>query len=362
MSSEALRVLTSVLIILIGALFLWTLLSRVTKRARSEYESLLDLAQRPGAEQGTLVAAQRRLTALRLIVNAGRYGVVAVGLVLVLDQLDVRVTGLLLPAGFVGAALGVGAQNVVRDILAGLFFLFEAQFAVGDVVAINGVAGTVEEVGLRVTLLRDDQGQLHFFPNGAINSVARYPGRSVPLLMRLPLFQSGRDDELDATVRASHAAFAALFDRGAAKPTRMRLDQILERHLEPDGLDLIARAQADVAGTLKDKEAPPAPTAQTVAVLAPGAESGALVAEVAGPEAGPNPATPASPAAPAPSAAPAADALKAVDFAWWRWESHPARVALWRDKFPIQVTAGLRGANLEGVAGDAEVLASPADN
>jgi small-conductance mechanosensitive channel len=68
----------------------------------------------------------------------------------------------------VGAALGFGAQQLVRDYLNGILILGENPFSVGDVVAIAGIRGTVEEVGLRRTVVRDTDGVVHSVPNGEI--------------------------------------------------------------------------------------------------------------------------------------------------------------------------------------------------
>ena len=334
MNSQALTTLSSVMIVVIGATMCWALLSRVTLQARHEYEALLDMAAQPGASEGALLTAQKRLTALRLVVNGARYAIVLISGVLVLNQLDVRISGLLLPAGFLGAAMGVGAQNVVRDILAGLFFLFEAQFAVGDAVSINGVAGTVEEVGVRVTRLRDAGGQEHFFPNGSINTVARYPRRSVALLLRLPLLELRHHSDLEAAIQVSHQDFAALFDSSATKPQR----------LHPPGA--FALEEEDEAGTPEEK-ANTSPRIEPQ-VLASAAEAPSLAKAAAPPTA-------------APPGESAALASKPVAFAWWRWEVHPASAALWREKFAPHVNAQLRRANLEALAGEAEVLNAPAE-
>jgi small conductance mechanosensitive channel len=66
------------------------------------------------------------------------------------------------------AALGFGAQGLVRDFLSGFFMLMEDQFHVGDTVTIAGTTGTVEDIQLRVTVLRDLEGNAHFVPNGQV--------------------------------------------------------------------------------------------------------------------------------------------------------------------------------------------------
>ncbi|WP_337960997.1 mechanosensitive ion channel family protein [Caloramator sp. mosi_1] len=73
--------------------------------------------------------------------------------------------------GVAGVAIGFGAQNLVKDIISGVFILFEDQFAVGDYVVIDGLSGFVETIGIRVTKLRDFSGDLHIIPNGTISKV-----------------------------------------------------------------------------------------------------------------------------------------------------------------------------------------------
>ncbi|CDF58985.1 mechanosensitive ion channel family protein [Thermobrachium celere] len=73
--------------------------------------------------------------------------------------------------GVAGVAIGFGAQNLVKDIISGVFILFEDQFAVGDYVVIDGLSGFVEAIGIRVTKLRDFSGDLHIIPNGTISKV-----------------------------------------------------------------------------------------------------------------------------------------------------------------------------------------------
>ena len=200
-------------IVVVGALIYWAFLARVSQRSKHRFEALLADAENDDIRDWS--ALQRRLTALRLVINAARYGGALVFALLLLSQFDIRVNSLLLPAGFFGAALGVGAQGVVRDILSGLFILFEGQFAVGDVVTINGTAGTVEEIGMRVTRLRDDNGQIAYFPNGAITNVARFPNRAVPLLVRVPILRAGHHDEIGATVEAALEELGGQIDPSA---------------------------------------------------------------------------------------------------------------------------------------------------
>ncbi|HUU54045.1 MAG TPA: mechanosensitive ion channel domain-containing protein [Armatimonadota bacterium] len=87
----------------------------------------------------------------------------------------------------VGLAVGFGAQNLVRDVVSGFFIIMEGQYAVGDLVEINGVLGRVEEVGLRATKLRDPNGQLRYFSNGGISTANNYTEDYVGYVVNIPL-------------------------------------------------------------------------------------------------------------------------------------------------------------------------------
>src|SRR5262247_3662591 len=78
---------------------------------------------------------------------------------------------LLATAGIGGLAVGFGAQSLVKDVISGFFILFEDQFGVGDVVKIGDFSGVVERMTLRVTVLRNLEGQVHIIPNGNIHTV-----------------------------------------------------------------------------------------------------------------------------------------------------------------------------------------------
>jgi moderate conductance mechanosensitive channel len=75
-------------------------------------------------------------------------------------------------AGIAGLAVGFGAQTLVRDVISGFFLILEDQVRVGDSAAINNVGGLVEQINLRTIVLRDEEGSVHVFPNGAITTLA----------------------------------------------------------------------------------------------------------------------------------------------------------------------------------------------
>ena len=74
-------------------------------------------------------------------------------------------------AGIIGVALGFGAQSLIKDFLSGIFIISENQYRVGDIIEIEGFSGTVERIGTRSTVMRDVDGNVHYFPNGMVQHV-----------------------------------------------------------------------------------------------------------------------------------------------------------------------------------------------
>ena len=148
-------------------------------------------------------------------------------LVLLLSWLGVNLGPLLASAGIVGVALGFGAQTVVKDTLAGLFIALEGQFDVGDVVDLNTgsgvVSGTIEDLTLRVTSVRQFDGTLSIVPNGSIlvtSNKTRGWARAI-VDIRLAL-----DEDAERVRQALEELFAELeqrppFDEGLRKPPQI---------------------------------------------------------------------------------------------------------------------------------------------
>ncbi|MFC2150451.1 mechanosensitive ion channel family protein [Calditrichota bacterium] len=114
----------------------------------------------------------KRTDTLGSVVNhVIHFTILAIGLAMVLGELGVEIGPIIAAAGVLGLAVGFGAQNLVKDVIAGFFILIEDQIRVGDVVQIAGKAGLVENVNLRVVIIRDATGAVHYVPNGNIDVV-----------------------------------------------------------------------------------------------------------------------------------------------------------------------------------------------
>jgi small conductance mechanosensitive channel len=96
----------------------------------------------------------------------------SISTITILSIFGINVAPLLTSAGVIGVGLGFGAQTLVKDYLAGIFLIIEDQYGVGDLVDVGPVVGTVDEVGLRVTRIKDEQGVIWYVRNGEILRVA----------------------------------------------------------------------------------------------------------------------------------------------------------------------------------------------
>jgi small conductance mechanosensitive channel len=123
-------------------------------------------------KRGSPDAMRRAQTLGSVVENSGRVLVVSFFVIEILQEFNVSVGPLIAGVGLLGAALGFGAQSIVKDVIGGFFLLVEDQFSVGDIVSLGDKhAGVVERMTLRMTLLRDMEGKAHYIPNGSISEV-----------------------------------------------------------------------------------------------------------------------------------------------------------------------------------------------
>ncbi len=113
---------------------------------------------------------EKRAKTLARIIQTGLIGVVVViAIMMTIKELGLDIGPILAGAGILGLAIGFGAQSLVKDMISGFFILMEDQYRVGDVVEIAGIGGLVEQMSLRITILRDLEGKVHYIPNGSVN-------------------------------------------------------------------------------------------------------------------------------------------------------------------------------------------------
>ncbi|MCX2934297.1 mechanosensitive ion channel family protein [Mycobacterium sp. CVI_P3] len=151
---------------LLGARFISWLARRITRRIDAQYQQTDQIVRTESAKHQQAVASVVSWVSIALLFVMV---VIEIG-----DVLSIPVSSLAAPAAVLGAALGFGAQNLVKDMLAGFFIITERQYGFGDLVQLSMVGapkdslGTVEEVTLRVTKLRTPEGEMYTVPNGNI--------------------------------------------------------------------------------------------------------------------------------------------------------------------------------------------------
>lgn len=107
-----------------------------------------------------------------LLKSIVKYGVYFIGIMSILNTVFGTIS--ITFAGIGGVAIGLGAQNLIKDIINGFFIIFEDQFAVGDYINIGDKGGVVESIGLRLTKLKDFNGDIHIIPNGSIAIITNH--------------------------------------------------------------------------------------------------------------------------------------------------------------------------------------------
>jgi small conductance mechanosensitive channel len=117
---------------------------------------------------------KRSDTLSRVLVGTIQVFIFFIAIFMILSELQIDIAPILAGAGVVGIAIGFGAQSLVKDLVAGLFIIIENHYRVGDVVKIADVAGIVEGINLRRTVLRDLDGIVHVVPNGEIRVASNF--------------------------------------------------------------------------------------------------------------------------------------------------------------------------------------------
>jgi small conductance mechanosensitive channel len=153
---------------------------------------------------------KRQRTLVALFKNIWRAVIVTTGTLIILHELfpDVSLAPIFASAGIIGIALGFGAQSLVQDFTSGLFIISENQYRVGDIIDIEGASGTVERIGVRTTVLRDADGNVHYFPNGMVKHVINKTMGFSMARFTIAIHPSSDIDEVVGIINETGAALA----------------------------------------------------------------------------------------------------------------------------------------------------------
>jgi small conductance mechanosensitive channel len=175
----------------------------------------------------------------------------------VLAEVGVHIGPALASLGILGLAVSFGAQSLVKDLINGLFILIENHYGVGDVVKVGGIAGLVEEVNLRRTILRDLDGVVHYIPNSEITIASNFTKEFSRVNMNISV---GYGEDLDRVIAVINrvcttmAAEKGWKEKIITTPQVLRVDNLGDSGIEIKILgDTMPIAQWDVMGELRKR-------------------------------------------------------------------------------------------------------------
>lgn len=188
--------LLHVIVIVLLAWLLLVLSRKLIRMFRDYMNERADSAEE-GRRIETLARVFRYISTVIISLVAG---------MLALSELGISIAPILGAAGVVGIAVGFGAQSLIRDYFNGFFLLLENQIRQGDVVEVCGKTGKVEDITLRYVCLRDNEGNVHYVPNGQITTVTNKSRDYAYALIDVGVAYRERLEEVYAVIRETAAA------------------------------------------------------------------------------------------------------------------------------------------------------------
>lgn len=208
----------------------------INRLGRSAVANALKMKSRTSIK----VSPRRETTLVKLLQNLVSYVVYFIAFITILATLTIDIKGIIAGAGFLGLAVGFGSQNLVKDIIAGFFIIFEDQFSVGDHVSINQFHGTVDEIGIRTTKILNWKGELYIVPNGNITHVTNFSIYKNKAVVDVPITYSGNLDKLIRDMEHSLQSLTEKHEEMMSVPKVLGLEHI-------DGDQMTLRIIADTA-------------------------------------------------------------------------------------------------------------------
>ncbi|MEZ6139154.1 MAG: mechanosensitive ion channel [Zavarzinella sp.] len=143
----------------------------------------------------------RAMTLVGVVRYTATTVILITGSIVLLDTLGVPIVPLMGGAAVLGLAIAFGAQNLIRDYFTGFMILLEDQYGIGDIIKIGSIAGVVERITLRITVLRDLEGVLHFIPHGSITNVSNLTHGWSRALFDIPISYSANVDHIISVLK-----------------------------------------------------------------------------------------------------------------------------------------------------------------
>jgi len=200
---------------------------------------------------------KRSHTISYVITNTIGVGIGIVVLFTILAEVGINIGPALASLGILGLAISFGAQSLIKDLINGLFILMENQYGIGDVVRVGGIAGLVEEVNLRRTILRDLDGIVHYIPNSEISIASNFTKEFSRVNMNISV---GYGEDLDRVIKVVNRVCSKMAqekewrDKIIKTPQVLRVDALGESGVEIKILgDTVPITQWDIMGELRKR-------------------------------------------------------------------------------------------------------------
>lgn len=217
------------------------LISRLLRRSLLKLRSHIVKGMDKRGAGSTLEMENRAVTLIAVLSKLASSVVWIVAIVMALSQLGEHVEPLVAGLGIAGIAVGFGAQTLIKDWLGGLFILLEDQMRIGDSVTINGISGAVEEINLRTTVLRGENGAVHIIANGSIVTLSNMT-RDYTYYVFEATVAHGADLDRALTIVSEEGAKIA-----AEEPYK----SMILAAMEPVGIDRLADRGATIKARIK---------------------------------------------------------------------------------------------------------------
>ncbi len=188
-------------------------------------------------------SSKRINTLMRLIRQGAVILLWAIILLIIFDQIGVKIGPILAGAGILGLAVGFGAQNLVRDVISGFFIILENQIRVGDVAIVNGTGGVVERINFRTTVLRDLSGVVHVFPNGVITTLSNMTNEWSAYVFEISVAYK---EDVNRVIELIHSV-------GREMRQDREYGQLILEDVEVFGLDKLADSGVVIKGRIQTK-------------------------------------------------------------------------------------------------------------
>jgi len=216
---------------------------------------------RPHYHQSQIEERKREDTLVSIFKTASSLVLWLIAIVVVLSEAHVNIAALLTGAGLIGVILGLGAQSTIKSYLAGIFIITENQYRVGDVITLNGIgitdgiSGVVEDITIRITRLRDLDGNLHIITNGTANVITNRTFRFANINIDLNIGYDADIAKVESVINEVGATMAEdpNWQDAISEPIKfLRVDSFNESSVTIKSVGKVkAGSQWDVAGEFR---------------------------------------------------------------------------------------------------------------